>query len=67
MAVQDVHLLVVHEPYRTAEHPIPINATIVHAQTLLHPQVPQPDGALMYRCLTEFPARAPGCVVPYRR
>ena len=26
--------------------------------------VPQPDGGRMYRCLTEFPSRTPGCVVP---
>ncbi|GAB1639608.1 hypothetical protein [Krasilnikovia sp. MM14-A1259] len=64
MTVLDVYFLAVHEPYRAAEHPIPINATIVHAQTLLHRAVPQPDGGLMYRCLTEFPSRRPGCVVP---
>jgi len=64
MAVDDVYLLTLHEPYQTAEHHVPINATIVHALTLLHPQVPQPDGGLMYRCLTEFPGRTPGCLVP---
>ncbi|WP_405114371.1 hypothetical protein OG559_09410 [Micromonospora sp. NBC_01405] len=64
MAVLDVHFLAVHEPYEAPEHPVPINATIVHARTLLHPAVTQPDGALMYRCLTEFPDREPGCVVP---
>ncbi len=64
MAVLDVHFLALHEPYRAPEHPIPINATIVHAATLLHPAVPQPDGGLMYRCLTEFPGRQAGCVVP---
>jgi hypothetical protein len=26
--------------------------------------VPQPDGGRIYRCLTEFPGRTPGCVVP---
>lgn len=62
--VQDVYFLAVHEPYRAAEHPQPINATIVHARTLLHRAVPQPDGGLMYRCLTEFPGRTPGCLVP---
>src|SRR5215813_11311398 len=62
--VQDVHLLALHGPYQSPEHPVPINATIVHALTLLHPAVPQPDGGLMYRCLTEFPGRSPGCVVP---
>lgn len=64
MTVQDVYLLCMHEPYESADHPVPINATIVHAATLLHPQIPQPDGGLMYRCLTEFPGRTPGCVVP---
>ncbi|UMP03409.1 hypothetical protein [Amycolatopsis sp. EV170708-02-1] len=64
MAVKDVYLLAMHEPYRVPEHPVPINATIVHATTLLHPSVPQPDGGRMYRCLTEFPLREPGCLVP---
>jgi hypothetical protein len=64
MAVRDVHFLAIHEPYHSVEHPVPINATIVHALTLLHPGVPQPDGGLMYRCLTEFPGRTPGCLVP---
>ncbi len=62
--VEDVHLLVLHEPYESAEHPVPIDATIVHAATLLHPAVPQPDGGRMYRCLTEFPGRARGCLIP---
>ncbi|HEY1179309.1 MAG TPA: hypothetical protein VGF17_24405 [Phytomonospora sp.] len=26
--------------------------------------MPQPDGGRIYRCLTEFPGRTPGCVVP---
>jgi hypothetical protein len=64
VAVQDVYFLTLHEPYEAPEHPVPINATIVHALTLLHPSVPQPDGGLIYRCLTEFPGRTPGCVVP---
>jgi hypothetical protein len=58
MSVEDVYLLMLHEPYASSEHPVPINATIVHALTLLHPAVPQPDGSRMYRCLTEFPSRA---------
>jgi hypothetical protein len=62
--VEDVYLLVLHEPYESAEHPVPIDATIVHALTLLHPSVAQPDGRRMYRCLTEFPMRTPGCLVP---
>ncbi len=64
VACQDVYLLMLHEPYDTAEHPVSINVTIVHALTLLHPGVPQPDGGMIYRCLTEFPQRTPGCVVP---
>ncbi|WHT22557.1 hypothetical protein N8J89_16285 [Crossiella sp. CA-258035] len=59
-----MYLLTLHEPYESPEHPVSINATIVQAQTLLHPRVPQPDGGRMYRCLTEFPGRTPGCVVP---
>lgn len=65
MTVQDVHLLTLHEPYEAPEHPVPINATIVHALTLLHPaRFRNPTVGLMYRCLTEFPHRSPGCVVP---
>ena len=64
MSVEDVYLLMQHEPYASSEHPVPIDATIVHALTLLHPAVPQPDGGRMYRCLTEFPSRTPGCLVP---
>jgi hypothetical protein len=62
--VEDAYLLMLHEPYASSEHPMPINATIVHALTLLHTAVPQPDGGRMYRCLTEFPSRTPGCLVP---
>jgi hypothetical protein len=64
VTVEDVYFLALHEPYRAREHPTPINTTIVHALTLLNPAVPQPDGGRMYRCLTEFPVRTPGCVVP---
>jgi len=64
VTVQDVYLLALHEPYQSPQHPVPINATIVHALTLLHPAVPQSDGGRMYRCLTEFPGRTPGEVVP---
>jgi hypothetical protein len=64
VTIEDVYLLVVHEPYESGEHPVAVDATIVHALTLLHPLVPQPDGGRMYRCLTEFPSRTPGCLVP---
>lgn len=59
-----MYLLALHEPYESPEHPVSIDATIVHALTLLHPAIPQPDGGRMYRCLTEFPSRTPGCLVP---
>lgn len=64
-AVRDVYLLLVHEP---RPHPVvgfgQVNVVIVHALTLLRSDLPQPGAALMYRCLTEFPGRVPGCVVP---
>jgi hypothetical protein len=64
-AVRDVYLLIMHEP---RPHPIlgagEVNVVIVHALTLLRCDLPQPDAARMYRCLTEFPGRIPGCVVP---
>jgi hypothetical protein len=62
--VEDVYLLVLHEQYESRSIPGPIDATIAHALTLLHPAVPQPDGGRMYRCPTEFPSRVPGCLVP---
>jgi hypothetical protein len=64
MTVRDVYLLTLHEPYDLPGHPVPIDATVVHASTLLHPALLQPDGGMIYRCLTEFPDRGPGCVVP---
>ncbi|WP_244223460.1 hypothetical protein [Amycolatopsis circi] len=64
MAIEDVYLLAMHEPYPDPGRPVPINAIVVHAATLLHESVPQPDGGRMYRCLTEFPLRTPGCLVP---
>jgi hypothetical protein len=64
-AVRDVYLLLVHEP---RPHPVlaggQANVVIVHALTLLRSDLPQPDAARVYRCLTEFPGRIPGCVVP---
>ncbi|WP_026240428.1 hypothetical protein [Parafrankia discariae] len=64
MTVADVYFLAMHDPYRSPQHPVPVNATLVHARTLLHPELPQPDGGRIYRCLTEFPGRTQGCVVP---
>jgi hypothetical protein len=36
--IEEIYLLSVHEPYESHDHPVPINATIVHAKTLLHRQ-----------------------------
>jgi hypothetical protein len=57
-------LLLLHEPYRAPEHPVPINATVVHCLTLLHPMLPQPGGGRLYRALVDHQGRAPGLVVP---
>jgi hypothetical protein len=35
---------------RSPQHRLPINATIVHASTLLNTTVPKPDGGKTYRC-----------------
>ena len=64
MTQPDVYLLAAYEPYTDSRHPVPINATIVHAATLRHPHAPQPDGGMIYRCLTEFPDRHPHQIVP---
>src|ERR1700720_3568270 len=61
--VKDVYLLTMHDPYDEPGAPAPINGVIVHAATLLHPDLPQPDAGRIYRCLTEFPGRTPGCLV----
>jgi hypothetical protein len=53
-----------HSPLEDPGAPAAVNGLIVHALTLLHPRLPQPDGGRMYRCLTEFPDRVPGCLVP---
>jgi len=62
--VRDVYFLTVHEPYDEPGAPGPVNALIVAAATLLYPDLPQPGAGRVYRCLTEFPGRAPGCLVP---
>jgi len=62
--VTDVYFLTVHEPYEMPGAPAPVNGVIVHALTFLHPGLPQPDASRIYRCLTEFPDRTPGCLVP---
>ena len=58
--VGNVYLLFAHEPY----YPDPaweINTTVVSADSLLHPRVPQPDGARIHTLLQ---ARQPGEIVP---
>jgi hypothetical protein len=62
--VKNVYFLAVHAPCDEPGTPAPVNGLIVHAAALLHPDLPQPDAALMYRCLTEFPGRTPDCLVP---
>jgi hypothetical protein len=62
--IKDVYLLAMHEPYEQPGAPAPFNAVIVHARTLLSPDLPQPDAGRIYRCLTEFPGRTPHCLVP---
>jgi hypothetical protein len=62
--VKDVYFLTMHDPYDEPGAPAPVNGVIVHALTLLHPDLPQPDAGRIYRCLTEFPDRTPGCLVP---
>lgn len=60
----EVYLLAVVEPYFSPRHPVPIDTIVVHARTLLHRDVPQPDGGNIYRCLTAFPGRKAGEIVP---
>ena len=57
--VKDVYLLAMHDPYDEPGAPVPVNGVIVHARTLLHRDLPQPDAGRIYRCLTEFPGRTP--------
>ena len=62
--VKNVYSLTVHSPYQEPDASGPVNGLITHARTLLHPGLPQPDAGRIYRCLTEFPGRTPGCLVP---
>jgi hypothetical protein len=62
--VKNVYLLAVHAPCDEPGAPVSVNGLIVHVAALLHPDLPQPDAALMYRCLTEFPGRTPDCLIP---
>jgi hypothetical protein len=64
--IEDVYFLTVREaPRRRSLTDFPLaSAVIVHASTFLHPALPQPDAGRVYRCLTEFHGRVPGCLVP---
>ncbi|MFF2936359.1 hypothetical protein [Streptomyces mirabilis] len=58
----DVYLLFAHEPYYPGPGTQEINTTVVTANTLLHPQVQQPDGARIHDLLTR--GRQPGEIIP---
>ncbi|WP_455362354.1 hypothetical protein [Streptomyces sp. SYSU K21746] len=58
----DVYLLFAHEPYYPCPGTQEINTTVVTADTLLHPQVQQPDGARIHDLLTR--GRQPGEIIP---
>jgi len=58
----ETYLLFAHEPYYPGPGTQEINTTVVAADTLLHPQVQQPDGARIHDLLTR--ARTPGEIIP---
>ncbi|MFF4361030.1 hypothetical protein [Streptomyces sp. NPDC001604] len=58
----DVYLLFAHEPYYPGPGTQEINTTLVAADSLLHPQVRQPDGARIHDLLTQ--GRQPGEIIP---
>ncbi|MFC8349802.1 hypothetical protein [Streptomyces sp. NPDC057280] len=58
----DTYLLFAHEPYYPGPGTQEINTTVVAADTLLHPQVRQPDGARIHERLTR--SRTPGEIIP---
>ncbi|MFC9916686.1 hypothetical protein [Streptomyces sp. NPDC127197] len=58
----DVYLLFAHEPYYPGPGTQEINTTVVAADSLLHPQVRQPDGARIHERLTQ--GREQGEIVP---
>ncbi|WP_405933696.1 hypothetical protein [Streptomyces sp. NBC_00827] len=58
----DVYLLFAHEPYYPGPGTQEVNTTVVAADSLLHPQVCQPDGARVHGLLTQ--GRQPGEIVP---
>ncbi|MFC9627386.1 hypothetical protein ACFTXM_48125 [Streptomyces sp. NPDC056930] len=59
---QDVYLLFAHEPYYPGPRTQEINTTVVAADSLLHPQVRQPDGARIHDLLTQ--GRQQGEIIP---
>ncbi|MGW3135001.1 hypothetical protein [Streptomyces sp. NPDC001139] len=58
----DVYLLFAHEPYYPGPETQEINTTVVAADTLLHPQILQPDGTRIHDLLTH--GRQPGEIIP---
>ncbi|MFE9454888.1 hypothetical protein [Streptomyces sp. NPDC006739] len=58
----DVYLLFAHEPYYPGPGTQEVNTTVVAADSLLHPQVHQPDGTRIHDLLTR--GRKPGEVIP---
>ncbi|MET8453741.1 hypothetical protein [Streptomyces sp. NPDC005209] len=58
----NVYLLFAHEPYYPGPVTQEINATVVAADSLLHPQVRQPDGIRIHDLLTQ--GRRPGEIIP---
>ncbi|MFC5220065.1 hypothetical protein [Streptomyces coerulescens] len=58
----DVYLLFAHEPYYPGGGAQEVNATVVAAACLLHPQVRQPDGARIHDRLTR--GRRRGEIIP---
>ncbi|MCX4598250.1 hypothetical protein OG819_54910 [Streptomyces sp. NBC_01549] len=58
----DVYMLFAHEPYYPGPGTQEINTTVVAADSLLHPQVRQPDGARIHDLLTH--GRQPGEIIP---
>jgi hypothetical protein len=64
VTVTNVYFLATHAPREVPGTARAVNGLIVHAAALLHPDLRQPDAGLVYRCLTEFPGRTPGCLVP---
>ncbi|WP_328349108.1 hypothetical protein OG800_49075 [Streptomyces sp. NBC_00445] len=58
----DTYLLFAHEAYYPDSGTQEINTTVVAADSLLHPQVRQPDGARIHDRLTQ--GRQPGEIIP---